>query len=1269
MSATCTGLKFLTCTALLAGLTTVSTTNAAVDPGNYTTDRVSIGQDGSINFPAVDVEQVADLVMADQHEAKAYRYAMFYALAGRDAKGQNLDPNMWPAGAQLDMDWRGLTPENCGTTGMKRNAQEGPMSFWKVRFTCTEQDMDANIGAAGAIIQLDRNLPRHLAADTRILLTDKSGHLIWEMTGEQIAIAPDLVSHQGLRMPGPKIVHTAFVPVKPYDPTRWFDMELRYTGRNFRDFEEFLAQDCAITGMSTCFRGTNQMVDLLDLGGFYNDHPIPYFVRSGSCNIDVICDTVNGNDIREWDAEIACVAAISTGGSGFCSGFMINNHLEDGQPFFMTADHCGINSGNAGSLVAYWNFENSICRAPGSEASGGPGDGSLSQFSTGATFLASSSASDFTLVKFVNPVDEAFEVSYCGWNATPDAPTSMVGIHHPSVDEKRISFDDDAGTFTDYLGEAEVTNGSHVRVTAWEEGTTEGGSSGSPLFNQNHQVIGQLHGGFASCSSITSDWYGSFAISYPYNGDETSSLQAWLDPFFLLTEIDTLGGGGLSIQGPGSTTWIGAIGGPFENEAGGGNAEYTLKNNFDVALAYEIGFDASIALKINGSTSPISGTLNPGSTLNVGVTVDTATANALVAGFYQAGLSFTDQTNMTVVSKQHTIEVGQTNFVLTPDIGFETGGPVGGPFNSTQTYTLTSTRPTDLNIEISADQSWIDINGSPSLTTTLTEANPSLDVEISINRQADILPAGIVAALISFNNLDGDNGDTTREITLDVGRYSYASTDTPTSIVDNTVIVSTINVADFYCIGDVDVEVDITHTWSGDLEVILRSPAGTTVYLRNRTGGDEDNVQATFNEGTFDVDGPGLLSDFNGESSNGDWTLEVGDYAGADQGELNSWKLKIASSGDQCPPSAVDVASGGELNAAQTITLAGASGTGGPIDHVIESLPSNGVLSDGGSNIATVPYTLNGATVTYTPDNNYSGADSFTYYVMENSTNSNSAVVSIQVGVPPVLLVDDDDNNPDVRDYYTNALDAMGVAYDIYDTVNSDNEPTAGQLASYDLVLWFTGAEFGGFAGPGTDGETALSSYLDGGGCLFVSSQDWLWDKGGADNATPTPLMANYMKMSSGQSDVGHTTFSGANATFNGLTLPMDFLYTNYTDNISTTAGELAFTGDSGDGAIQYTNETYGAWYLGFGLENVPSIDARVDVLNAVFGLCADDPEPEDCDGDFNGDSQVDLTDFSSFLVAFGNPCSDCPEDMDGNGSVGLEDFSAFLVVFGTSCP
>ena len=262
--------------------------------------------------------------------------------------------------------------------------------------------------------------------------------------------------------------------------------------------------------------------------------------KSGGCNIDVVCPAGNG-----WRDQIRAVAAYSRGGSRLCTGQMINNTAGDLTPYFLTANHCGMNSSNAASMVVYWNYENSVCRTPGAGAAG-PGDGSLSDSQTGAIFRASRGASDFTLLELDDDPNPAFDVFWTGWDRST-SPKTGTAIHHPDGEEKRISFDFDSPTTTSYLGEPVPGDGTHWRITAWDEGTTEPGSSGSGLWNDEMRLIGQLHGGFAACDPFTSpddndesDWYGQFAVSWDAGAGAADRLSNWLDP---------VGGNPISLNG------------------------------------------------------------------------------------------------------------------------------------------------------------------------------------------------------------------------------------------------------------------------------------------------------------------------------------------------------------------------------------------------------------------------------------------------------------------------------------------------------------------------------------------------------------------------------------------------------------------------------------------------------------------------------------------------------------------------------------------------
>jgi len=98
--------------------------------------------------------------------------------------------------------------------------------------------------------------------------------------------------------------------------------------------------------------------------------------------------------------------------------------------------------------------------------------------------------------------------------------------------KEKISFEYDDMSTTSYGGSSVSADGTHVRVNDWDVGTTESGSSGSPLFNGSHRIIGRLHWGFAACNNNFPDWYGRF-----YKSWFLSNLAQYLDP------NNVLGGG------------------------------------------------------------------------------------------------------------------------------------------------------------------------------------------------------------------------------------------------------------------------------------------------------------------------------------------------------------------------------------------------------------------------------------------------------------------------------------------------------------------------------------------------------------------------------------------------------------------------------------------------------------------------------------------------------------------------------------------------------
>ncbi|WP_250449427.1 PKD domain-containing protein [Lysobacter enzymogenes] len=254
---------------------------------------------------------------------------------------------------------------------------------------------------------------------------------------------------------------------------------------------------------------------------------------SGSCEIDVVCP--EGNGFRDI---IRAVGAYSKEGTMWCTGSLVNNTANDKKMYFLTANHCGMTSAAANnSMVVYWNYQNSTCRAPGSAANGSNGDGSLTQTQTGATLRATNAASDFTLLELNTPANSAFNLYWAGWDRRDQDYPSSIAIHHPNVADKRISFSDSASRKTGYGGAdynpPTVANGTHLFVK-WgvNRGVTEPGSSGSPLYSPDKRVIGQLHGGPSSCTvpqEQKADYYGRVFTSWTGGGTAATRLSDWLD--------------------------------------------------------------------------------------------------------------------------------------------------------------------------------------------------------------------------------------------------------------------------------------------------------------------------------------------------------------------------------------------------------------------------------------------------------------------------------------------------------------------------------------------------------------------------------------------------------------------------------------------------------------------------------------------------------------------------------------------------------------------
>ncbi len=240
-----------------------------------------------------------------------------------------------------------------------------------------------------------------------------------------------------------------------------------------------------------------------------------FFGASGPCNVDINCP--EGDD---WQEDKRSVVRIFINNVELCTGVLMNTAVNDARPYVLSAGHGIEDADDARNAVFVFGYESPRC--------GGP-DGSVLKSISGATLVARGGDHlDFTLVVLSEVPPFTYYPYFAGWDVsgnTPAPPT--VTIHHPQGDVKKISVDHDAPVSSDY----DIYDANTFwKILQWDVGTTEPGSSGAPLFDAHHRVVGTLSGGDAHCGSSVNDYFQKLSAMWDTYSDTTMQLKHWLDP-------------------------------------------------------------------------------------------------------------------------------------------------------------------------------------------------------------------------------------------------------------------------------------------------------------------------------------------------------------------------------------------------------------------------------------------------------------------------------------------------------------------------------------------------------------------------------------------------------------------------------------------------------------------------------------------------------------------------------------------------------------------
>ena len=455
-----------------------------------------------------------------------------------------------------------------------------------------------------------------------------------------------------------------------------------------------------------------------------------------------------------------------------------------------------------------------------------------------------------------------------------------------AVDDMRVTVDANAGPFiVTSQTTTETWNAGSVQTITWDVAGTDGGAVNTPNVNILLSIDGGFTYPFTLASSIPNN--GSANVSIPSVGSDVSTARIMVEGdnniFFSINTAD------ISIE----------------------ESEFTLTADNDIInvctpddavfnFTYNrfLGFTGETFFSTTGLPSGVTATFSQTSAIadNTTVTLTISGIGNLALGNYPFFIVGTSGSIVRETAVQFNVF----------DANFETINLISPP--NGDTTVMASNTMFSWSADTNALTYEIDIALDTNFTNIVESATVNMPNYTATNLASNTMYFWRVRAV----NICGVGAYSEANFTtVDIQCQTFNASDTPINIPDNntTGISSTIAVNSGVIITDINVTVNITHTWVSDLILSLENPAGDRIILSNRNGGSGDNYNGTvFDQeatspiasgvppfiGSFVPDGD--LSNFYGGVSSGDWSLIISDNASQDIGQLNSWAIEICGS-------------------------------------------------------------------------------------------------------------------------------------------------------------------------------------------------------------------------------------------------------------------------------------------------------------------------------------------------------------------------------------